>query len=801
MLGAGRESREREEALRLRAISREAEIERIKAQIHPHFLFNCLGAIHSLIGTNPESARHGLMHLSRLLRNSLDTSEEPMIPLEREFQIVTDFLKLQQMRFEEGLKVECRIFPNAASHPVPPMVLQPLVENAVIHGREGGDTRVVVMAVANERGLTIKVENTVDEEFVGATRTMVRGGRPAGRPHADRKSVARESLPDISFGYAGLGDGNLEGRTVMNILVIDDEAPARRGLKEILGKLGVSRVREAGTIAQAVKAIEEERPDVLLLDIHMPGGGGFKLLEKLPARGIPVIFVTAHVEHAAKAFDVEAMDYVLKPVEPKRLLRSLEKVMSQAEEQRGTRSEAGLEDRIFLREGVRHHNVRIGDIELLEACGAYTKVVTGKNSMTVWGTLASLEARLAAGLLLPRRPQERDQSRTRHGDQRQPDQQPRDRAPPARPQDRTLAQAKRRPAQNQTQATKMKRTAKTTRQRKRPETVVDPDENIFNPFAPLLSYFRRRNRRGEGKRPRSFRHDFIFVLLLHVFAILAFFAHGSIKRYHASQQSKPATAKKEFPSVVGQIVNKNPEYEPLPSMDAKPGQPPLQAIREPDPFKPKANSAKSPATLARAEAPVAPNKTPAKQAAVTTQKPDKTKVQTPTPTAAAPAEATASAYRAARPTGTAREEEKKRLFLEATGRLEPTPAPRAEAQTPPEPEIRRAEPVPRAPAPRPYVPESPGPTEPEGVLQPFGGVAWSTAPTTHAASAAPGRATAANGKTGATRYTVAPGDNLEVIARRLEVDYYALASANNLSNSRDLRVGQTLVVPGQNSPM
>lgn len=163
LLGAGRESREREEALRLRAISREAEIERIKAQIHPHFLFNCLGAIHSLIGTNPESARHGLMHLSRLLRNSLDTSEEPMIPLEREFQIVTDFLKLQQMRFEEGLKVECRIFPNAASHPVPPMVLQPLVENAVIHGREGGDTRVVVMAVANERGLTIKVENTVEE--------------------------------------------------------------------------------------------------------------------------------------------------------------------------------------------------------------------------------------------------------------------------------------------------------------------------------------------------------------------------------------------------------------------------------------------------------------------------------------------------------------------------------------------------------------------------------------------------------------------------------------------------------------
>ena len=180
----------------------------------------------------------------------------------------------------------------------------------------------------------------------------------------------------------------------MKVLIIDDEAPARRGLREILGKLGVSHVRDAGSIAQAVKAIEEDRPDVLLLDIQMPGGGGFKLLEKLPARGIPVIFVTAHMEHAAKAFDVEAMDYVLKPVEPKRLLRSLEKVMLKGEGAHATKQSAGLDDRIFLRDGIRHHNVRIGDIEFLEACGAYTKVVTANGSITVLGTLASMEERL-----------------------------------------------------------------------------------------------------------------------------------------------------------------------------------------------------------------------------------------------------------------------------------------------------------------------------------------------------------------------------------------------------------------------
>jgi two-component system LytT family response regulator len=182
----------------------------------------------------------------------------------------------------------------------------------------------------------------------------------------------------------------------MRVLIIDDEAPARRGLRETLGKIGVSDVRDVGTIAQAVKALEEERPDVLLLDIEMPGGGGFKLLEKLPARGIPVIFVTAHMEHAAKAFDADAMDYVLKPVDQERLRRALEKVMAKSEALRTTKREPGLDDRVFLREGTRHHNVRIGDIVMLDSCGAYTKVTTTDGSITVWGTLSSMEERLPA---------------------------------------------------------------------------------------------------------------------------------------------------------------------------------------------------------------------------------------------------------------------------------------------------------------------------------------------------------------------------------------------------------------------
>ena len=102
----------------------------------------------------------------------------------------------------------------------------------------------------------------------------------------------------------------------MNILIVDDEPPARRGIKEALAEIGLKQVREASSVDQALKLIIAERPDVLLLDIEMRGGTqGFDLLEKLPAQGIPVVFITAHEEHAVRAFRVRATDYLLKPVD------------------------------------------------------------------------------------------------------------------------------------------------------------------------------------------------------------------------------------------------------------------------------------------------------------------------------------------------------------------------------------------------------------------------------------------------------------------------------------------------------
>jgi len=175
----------------------------------------------------------------------------------------------------------------------------------------------------------------------------------------------------------------------MKVLIMDDEPPARRGLREMLLQAGVADVREAGSVAKALESINEDRPDLLMLDIEMPRAGGFQLIETLPAQGIPVIFVTAHSEHAARAFDVRAVDYLLKPVNPQRLVEALARIAKNE-----PAKPFSVADKVLFRDGSTSHFVRIGDIQILESSGAYTRIIQPGGNITVTGTLTSVMDRL-----------------------------------------------------------------------------------------------------------------------------------------------------------------------------------------------------------------------------------------------------------------------------------------------------------------------------------------------------------------------------------------------------------------------
>lgn len=120
--------------LRMETLVKELELRTIKSQINPHFLFNALNSIRALIDENPRRARTAVTELSNILRSSMQAEKVETVSMENELNIVRDYLALEHIRFEERLKVHYDIDPATLELPVPPMMLQTLVENAIKHG-------------------------------------------------------------------------------------------------------------------------------------------------------------------------------------------------------------------------------------------------------------------------------------------------------------------------------------------------------------------------------------------------------------------------------------------------------------------------------------------------------------------------------------------------------------------------------------------------------------------------------------------------------------------------------------------
>ena len=181
---------------------------------------------------------------------------------------------------------------------------------------------------------------------------------------------------------------------MLRVMLIDDESRARQGLRAELEQLpDVQVCGEAESIGEAVEIIPLVRPQALFLDIRMPHGNGFDLLKKLPAAP-PVVFVTAHSEYAVQAFEVQAVDYLLKPVRPARLAEAVARLQS-ALGQGGEEPAYGEEDRICLRTPERTLVTRADDIILLHAEGDFTRVtVEEEHPLLICQTLGIFERTL-----------------------------------------------------------------------------------------------------------------------------------------------------------------------------------------------------------------------------------------------------------------------------------------------------------------------------------------------------------------------------------------------------------------------
>jgi two-component system, LytTR family, response regulator len=180
----------------------------------------------------------------------------------------------------------------------------------------------------------------------------------------------------------------------MRAMIVDDEPLARRELRRLLGEFAwIDIVGEAANVREAAPLIERLLPGLLFLDIQMPGGTGFDLLARL--EHVPlVIFTTAYDQHAVQAFKVNALDYLVKPIEPERLAAAVARAQASVAKAAGSPPLATHLERLFVRDRDRCWFVPLREVMMFTSEGNYVRISWDKGRPLLGRPLSSLEPRL-----------------------------------------------------------------------------------------------------------------------------------------------------------------------------------------------------------------------------------------------------------------------------------------------------------------------------------------------------------------------------------------------------------------------
>jgi two-component system, LytTR family, response regulator len=183
---------------------------------------------------------------------------------------------------------------------------------------------------------------------------------------------------------------------MIRVLIVDDEPPARRKIRRFLGRdAEIGEIREAETGGEAIDAIQQFRPDLVFLDVQMPQMDGFDVLSALAGpRDFHVVFLTAHDRHALRAFDAEALDYLLKPVDPERFDRALQRAKNQIALRNPASGPQRFLKRIVVEKNRREVFLSVGQIDWAESDRNYICIHAGAETYIIRDTLENLSRRL-----------------------------------------------------------------------------------------------------------------------------------------------------------------------------------------------------------------------------------------------------------------------------------------------------------------------------------------------------------------------------------------------------------------------
>ena len=401
-----------------------ARLSALANQINPHFLFNTLASIASLVRSQPETARMVIHRLSALLRR-LMRSQDHFVALREELSSIDEYLDIEVIRFGPQLRVQKEIDPATLDVLVPSMILQPIIENSIKHGlsRKVGGGRILIRTRRRDGAALIEI---LDDGLGMTPERLERGVPGRHRPQQRQRTPARDLRRELSAtarehprpGHVRHdGDpAHRYGRGARQCLTrisgpsssTMSRWPARRSVTCWRRWAASTSSAQAGNGPDALEVVDEHEPDLVFLDVQMPGLTGFEVARRLVASGPPVsiVFVTAYDQHAIEAFEVNAVDYLLKPVDSARLETpssacdsagstarplndQLERIVQLVEERQGRR------EQVAVKVGERFLLVQADDIIFASMADESINIVTSQiNGTCNFRTLDELQARL-----------------------------------------------------------------------------------------------------------------------------------------------------------------------------------------------------------------------------------------------------------------------------------------------------------------------------------------------------------------------------------------------------------------------
>lgn len=312
-------------AMEMKEIAMQSELQSLKMQLDPHFMFNNFSTLSELINEDRETAIRFLENLSRVYRYMIQNLKKDIVLLSDEVAFVKAYCYLIHIRHADNVQVLFDLDEESLNLYIPPISLQLLVENAIKHNIATKEQPLIITIISNDRREIIVCNNLqrISSAFPATGIGL--------KNIIDRyRILSEEQLPVIEETTAHFCV-TLHYSIIhyaMQILIIEDEkhnaSRLQRLLADISAEFVVVGVLE--TVKESINWLKKENaPDVILMDIRLSDGLSFDIFDKVDVI-CPVIFTTSYDEYAVRAFKVNSIDYLLKPIEKEELEAALEKV-------------------------------------------------------------------------------------------------------------------------------------------------------------------------------------------------------------------------------------------------------------------------------------------------------------------------------------------------------------------------------------------------------------------------------------------------------------------------------------------